>query len=72
MLQNFLDEDIIICLPLCYLILGSIEKMYSLISCASAEENYENSYLTMLSQPGLMFGIINIVGRLFQYIPLNT
>ena len=36
--------------------------MYGYISCGKAEENTDDSYLTMLSNPGLMFGIINIVG----------
>ena len=36
--------------------------VYGYISCGKAEENSDDSYLTMLSNPGLMFGIINIVG----------
>ena len=36
--------------------------VYGYISCGKAEENTDDSYLTMLSNPGLMFGIINIVG----------
>ena len=38
--------------------------MFDLLSCGKAPDgNKEYSYLTMVSQPGLMFGIINIVGK---------
>ena len=35
-----------------------------MLNCGKAPDgNKDSSYLTMISQPGLMFGIINIVGR---------
>jgi hypothetical protein len=43
--------------------LGTIEKIFTLVSCSKGpEDNLENSFLTIQSQQGLMFGIINIVG----------
>ncbi|XP_076358090.1 uncharacterized protein LOC143250861 [Tachypleus tridentatus] len=45
-------------------LLGSTEKVYDLLNCAIGPEGNENrSYLTVLSQNGLIFGIINIVGN---------
>ncbi|XP_074654736.1 uncharacterized protein LOC141908541 [Tubulanus polymorphus] len=45
--------------------LGSIEKIYELLKCSNTtiEGNVENSYLTFLSFPGLIFGIINVIGN---------
>ena len=45
--------------------LGSISDIYDLLSCADAPDgNYNNGHLTILSNSGLMFGVINIVGEL--------
>ncbi len=49
-----------------FFVSGSIEKVYGYISCGMAADNSDGSYLTMLSRPGLMFGIINIVGEYQQ------
>ncbi|XP_033764344.1 urea-proton symporter DUR3-like [Pecten maximus] len=44
--------------------LGSIDRIYTLLNCTEGpSENSGNSYLTILSKPGLMFGMINIVGN---------
>ncbi|KAK6177025.1 hypothetical protein SNE40_015215 [Patella caerulea] len=44
--------------------LGSVEKVYNLVSCSLAPDgNMDASYLTIMSNPGLMFGLINIVGN---------
>ncbi|ESO83679.1 hypothetical protein LOTGIDRAFT_169159 [Lottia gigantea] len=44
--------------------LGSVEKVYNLVYCNMAPEgNQENSYFTIISTEGLMFGIINIIGN---------
>ncbi|XP_060071327.1 uncharacterized protein LOC132551230 [Ylistrum balloti] len=44
--------------------LGSIEKVYTLLNCTEGpSDNSGSSYLTILSKPGLMFGLINIVGN---------
>ncbi|XP_048249148.1 urea-proton symporter DUR3-like [Haliotis rufescens] len=45
--------------------LGSIQKVYTLLSCSTdgPEGNTDGSYLTLVSNPGLMFGLINIVGN---------
>ncbi|XP_041377330.1 urea-proton symporter DUR3-like [Gigantopelta aegis] len=44
--------------------LGSITKIYNLLSCSQGPKgNMEGSYLTIVSNPGLMFGLINIVGN---------
>ncbi|XP_069105812.1 uncharacterized protein [Argopecten irradians] len=44
--------------------LGSIDKVYTLLNCTEGPiENSASSYLTILSKPGLMFGMINIVGN---------
>lgn len=43
---------------------GSIEKVYDRIVCSEAPDgNRDSSFLTLVSRPGLMFGIINIVGN---------
>jgi hypothetical protein len=53
---------------MCYT--GSVEKVYKYLSCAKGpENNYDYSFLTLLSFPGLKFGIINIVGK---YDPAMT
>ena len=45
--------------------LGSADRVYAYLNCSSGPEgNKEQSYLTLLSNPGLMFGIINIVGKI--------
>ncbi|XP_061180272.1 uncharacterized protein LOC133188802 [Saccostrea echinata] len=44
--------------------LGKVEKVYALVSCSKGpDDNYQNSFLTIQSKQGLMFGIINIVGN---------
>ncbi|XP_021366508.1 urea-proton symporter DUR3-like [Mizuhopecten yessoensis] len=44
--------------------LGTIDKVYTLLNCTEGpSENTGHSYLTILSKPGLMFGLINIVGN---------
>ncbi|XP_048764480.2 uncharacterized protein LOC125672302 [Ostrea edulis] len=44
--------------------LGTIEKIFDLVSCSKGpDDNLENSFLTIQSKQGLMFGIINIVGN---------
>ncbi|XP_072019734.1 LOW QUALITY PROTEIN: uncharacterized protein [Amphiura filiformis] len=44
--------------------LGSIERVYELVSCSEGPEgNHARSYLTFLSSDSIMFGIINIVGN---------
>lgn len=44
---------------------GSIESVYERLACSEGPEgNLESSYLTIVSLPALMFGIINIVGEL--------
>ncbi|VEL38492.1 unnamed protein product [Protopolystoma xenopodis] len=44
---------------------GSTQYLYNLITCRLAlNGNQDNSYLTVISQDGLMFGIINIIGEL--------
>ncbi|XP_064611598.1 uncharacterized protein LOC135475601 [Liolophura sinensis] len=44
--------------------LGSIDKVYQYLACSvGPQENADNSYLTMISRSGLMFGLINIVGN---------
>ncbi|CAD5123308.1 DgyrCDS11664 [Dimorphilus gyrociliatus] len=43
---------------------GSMKKVYDRIVCSKAPEgNKDSSFLTLVSRPGLMFGIINIVGN---------
>lgn len=43
---------------------GSPSKVYNLVSCSVGPEgNAENAYITMRSDVGLMFGIINITGE---------
>lgn len=42
---------------------GTVDKVYSLVSCSKGpDDNYKNSFLTIQSKQGLMFGVINIVG----------
>ena len=44
--------------------LGTIEAVHKLLSCSKGPEgNHDNSYLTILSSGGLMFGIINLIGN---------
>ncbi|XP_064598785.1 uncharacterized protein LOC135465474 [Liolophura sinensis] len=44
--------------------LGSIDKVYNLVSCSEGPaSNQERSFLTILSNSGLIFGMINIVGN---------
>ena len=44
---------------------GSASEVYHYLNCSVGPEgNIHRSYLTMLSNPGLMFGVINIVGKL--------
>ncbi|XP_022084721.1 urea-proton symporter DUR3-like [Acanthaster planci] len=44
--------------------LGSVERVFNLLLCSQGpEDNWEKSYLTFLSPPGIMFGIVNIVGN---------
>ncbi|KAI0221152.1 Urea-proton symporter DUR3, partial [Lamellibrachia satsuma] len=44
--------------------IGSIEKMYEFVSCARGPSSNEGgSFLTMNSDSGLIFGIINVVGK---------
>ncbi|CAH1774641.1 unnamed protein product [Owenia fusiformis] len=44
--------------------LGSIASLHRLLSCKiGPPENLDNSYLTMVSSKGFMFGIINIIGN---------
>ncbi|XP_053394381.1 uncharacterized protein LOC128555605 [Mercenaria mercenaria] len=43
--------------------LGSEKKVYEYIACSEGPEgNEERSYLTLLSNSGLMFGLINVAG----------
>ncbi len=43
---------------------GSVNKVYDLVSCSIGPDgNKDNAYITMISSPGLMFGIINITGQ---------
>jgi len=44
---------------------GSVNVVYELINSSDTAPagNLEHSYLTIASFPGLMFGIINIVGQ---------
>ena len=43
---------------------GSTRKIYDSINCTLGPDgNLDHSFLTMVSRPGLMFGIINIVGE---------
>lgn len=45
--------------------LGSVGDIYNFVSCVKGPDgNLENSYFAMSSQPGIMFGIINIVGKI--------
>lgn len=42
---------------------GTVDKVYTLVSCSKGpDDNYKNSFLTIQSKQGLMFGVINIVG----------
>jgi len=44
-------------------VIGSIDVVYNLVKKGKGPSgNEESSYLTIVSYPGLMFGIINIVG----------
>ncbi|BFZ23564.1 hypothetical protein BsWGS_26603 [Bradybaena similaris] len=44
--------------------LGTVEKLFEFISCAKGPDgNKGNSYLTLVSEQGLMFGLINLVGN---------
>eukprot|EP00105_Crassostrea_gigas_P021844 XP_011441136.1 PREDICTED: urea-proton symporter DUR3 [Crassostrea gigas] len=44
--------------------LGTVDKVYTLVSCSKGpDDNYKNSFLTIQSKQGLMFGVINIVGN---------
>lgn len=46
------------------LVLGSQKDMFGYISCSNGPvNNQEQSYLTISSIPGLMFGVIGIVGE---------
>ena len=43
--------------------LGTVDKVFTLVSCSKGpDDNYKNSFLTIQSKQGLMFGVINIVG----------
>ncbi|CAG5131507.1 unnamed protein product [Candidula unifasciata] len=45
-------------------VLGSADKLFDFISCAKGPDgNKGNSYLTLVSDQGLMFGLINLVGN---------
>ncbi|GFR85860.1 urea-proton symporter DUR3-like [Elysia marginata] len=44
--------------------LGSIERVFDFVSCSKGPQgNKDMSYLTIVSDEGLMFGLINIVGN---------
>ncbi|XP_071147925.1 uncharacterized protein [Mytilus edulis] len=44
--------------------LGSKDIIYQFVGCSKGPaENLDNSYLTIMSKQGLMFGLINIVGN---------
>ena len=44
--------------------LGTIDKVYDLVKQANGPVgNADQSYLTMISKGGFMFGIINIIGK---------
>lgn len=46
---------------------GSEERVFELLSCSQGPEgNQEGSYLTMLSTPGFIFGLITITSRSTQ------
>jgi hypothetical protein len=52
---------------------GSIEAVYNLLKNSTGPDgNRDSSYLTMISYEGLMFGIINIVGKFVNSSSLNT
>lgn len=56
-------EDTLLIWSNIYTCLGTIEKIFDLVSCSKGpDDNLENSFLTIQSKQGLMFGIINIVG----------
>lgn len=45
--------------------LGSKDIIYQFVGCSvGPAENLDNSYLTIMSKQGLMFGLINIVGKM--------
>jgi hypothetical protein len=47
---------------------GSTDIIFQYVACSKGpEENVDRSYLTILSKPGLMFGLINIVGKYALY-----
>ena len=44
--------------------LGTIKSVHELLSCSKGPDgNHGNSYLTILSSGGLMFGVINLIGN---------
>ena len=44
---------------------GTVDRVYALLNCTSTPfvGNKDDSYLTIISDPGLVFAIINIVGK---------
>lgn len=44
---------------------GTIDTVYDLLNCTvGPERNQDRSYLTFISPSGIMFGVINIVGKI--------
>ena len=47
---------------------GSVDKVYAYLQCSVGPTgNQDRSFLTLVSNPGLMFGIINIVGNILHF-----
>ena len=57
------SNNYIIIIIIAFVNAGSISAVFISVNASQGPDgNYMHSYLTIVSYPGLMFGIINIVG----------